>query len=176
MVENLLGNSAYVFSLKTRYLPRQNTNLLLNKIMPGKYSFHVTTINDCIVNQKLIVLDIFTLSLISLSGLSSVCYKTALITGSAVWVVGPPTSKLGNHSCIWQSLLRLVYTKVPDYSKKSLKTSGVLGNFSVIFQLINLVCSYVQGIKVIAKFNYFGDVYLCYDPWHELCRFIAISK
>ena len=29
--------------------------------------------------------------------------------------------------------------------KKSLKTSGVLGNFSVIFQLRNLVCSYIYA-------------------------------
>ena len=45
---------------------------------------------------------------------------------SCVGVAGP------GHSFTWPSLLRLGYKKVPDYSKKSLKTFGVLGNFSVI--------------------------------------------
>ena len=37
-----------------------------------------------------------TLSLKSLSGLSSVCYKTTLITGGVGFAgAGPPTSKLG---------------------------------------------------------------------------------
>ena len=58
------------------------------------------------------------------------------------------------HSCIWSSLLHLVYMNKPDFStKKLLRSYPKRQKFLVIFWN-NLVPSYMQGINVMIKWNY----------------------
>ena len=64
------------------------------------------------------------------------------------------------HSYIWQSLLRLAHTNKPDFStKKLLRSYPKRQKFLVIFWN-NLVPSYMQGVKVIAKCNYDLGAYI----------------
>ena len=80
----------------------------------------------------------------------------------------PILKSISRHSYIWQSLLRLAHTNKPDFStKKLLRSYPKRQEFLVIFWN-NLVPSYMQGIKVIAKCNY--------DPFESNSRHFICTR
>ena len=67
------------------------------------------------------------------------------------------------HSYIWQTLLRLAHTNKPDFStKKLLRSYPKSQKFLVIFWN-NLVPSYMQGVKVMAKWNFEWEFF--FEMW-----------